>query len=625
MAISNSLGTGASGVNLFQNALSVTSNNIANTDTIGFKENNVSFSEMISKGSQGMRGGDFQVGQGSIVHSVRNLFTQGDFEQTADPFDLALDGEGFFVLKDPSGSETPLFTRAGDFKLQDNRFLANPDGFLVMGTKLNVNPVTGVATPGEVGPIDLSKRLSLPQLTAKASFVVNLSSQDPEPTATVAGVIPSELESLADPTILAETLTINGVPLGEIVNEAGTIEEQILSMIDAINAVTDITGVEASAATAAGTSIKLESVNGGFVDITMDLETDPDLAKKTGLQQGLFVANGSSAISGRVSTNADLPTVTGTGTRFTREVTPGDAIFINNQKYTVQSVRSDTELTLTTNVSDTGADVDDVTAVVQQAGFSTPITFYDSLGTERFVNLRFRKTSSHEWEWNAVVDEKDNLNGAFDEVQATGKLGFTSTGQLDTTKSSKEPVFTTGGFDFKGIIRSEKDPPPDVDPALDPPDGPPTPDQKVMFDFTGTTQYAARSLSVKQDQDGYATGFLSSNSYSVTSEGIVKGLFSNGKIESLYQLTVATFPNQEGLTRLGGNLYIQSDLSGEQIQGVAGVGGLGSIKSKNREVSTVDLAVQFVKLISFQRGFQANSRVITTSDEVVQELVNLKR
>jgi flagellar hook protein FlgE len=349
-------------------------------------------------------------------------------------------------------------------------------------------------------------------------------------------------------------------------------------------------------------------VKGGPIAVKFDLGFDPDVAAKTGLTEGTFLAEGGNPLTGTVTGEIDTKTIKGTGTKFLSELLPGDAVVMGGSSFTVASIQSDTQLTVTKKID---SDEFNVKAIVQSASFSNQIKFFDSLGAEHLVNLRFRKTATNTWEWNAVVDRKDNQNGAFDEVQATGNLAFTPLGQLDLAKTIAA-TFPTGGFDFRGGA---------------------SPDQQIKFDFegtterlkSGTTQFGSPTLSLllEQHQDGFSSGSL--QSITVDKDGFINGLYTNGQSQSLYQLAIAKFPNQEGLTRVGKNLYMASHLSGEAINAGAGSGGRGEIIANALERSTVDLAEQFVKLITYQRGFQANSKVIITADEVVQELVNLKR
>ncbi len=141
-----------------------------------------------------------------------------------------------------------------------------------------------------------------------------------------------------------------------------------------------------------------------------------------------------------------------------------------------------------------------------------------------------------------------------------------------------------------------------------------------LGDVTG---YSSASNTTFQYQDGYAAGVL--RGISVDESGIVTAAYSNGQLIPVFQVAMADFPSYEGLTKLGKNLYAASLNSGQPLPGVAGNGRLGNISPMAIEMSNVDLAQEFVKMITTQRAFQANSRVITTSDEILAELINLKR
>lgn len=145
----------------------------------------------------------------------------------------------------------------------------------------------------------------------------------------------------------------------------------------------------------------------------------------------------------------------------------------------------------------------------------------------------------------------------------------------------------------------------------------------VKIDFTGTTEYAKLNTFAVTGQDGHAAGTLTG--YSIGADGIVTGTFSNGETQSIAQIALATFANAAGLEKVGGSSYRTTPSSGAADLGTPGSDGVGSLAGGYLEMSNVDLSQEFTNLIVAQRGFQANARIITTSDEVLQELTNLKR
>jgi flagellar hook protein FlgE len=146
------------------------------------------------------------------------------------------------------------------------------------------------------------------------------------------------------------------------------------------------------------------------------------------------------------------------------------------------------------------------------------------------------------------------------------------------------------------------------------------PDGNSYKDLTG---YSSESVATFQYQNGYPAGTL--RTISVDESGMVTASYSNGEMTPMFQVALADFPSYEGLSKMGGNLYAESMASGQALPGIAGTGRLGSIAPSCVEMSNVDLAQEFVKMITTQRAFQANSRVITSSDEILQELINIKR
>ncbi|MFQ5543472.1 MAG: flagellar hook protein FlgE [Nitrospiria bacterium] len=256
----------------------------------------------------------------------------------------------------------------------------------------------------------------------------------------------------------------------------------------------------------------------------------------------------------------------------------------------------------------------DVNNPAATSNFSTSITLHDSLGNSHLTTVYFRKSAEaatgNTWEYFAVVDAANSTSGAAT-IMANGTLGFGTDGRLVTESAITYP---TGGFDFAGG---------------------PAQNQTITLDFGvnsgseggtgfgGVTQFGSTSAVLNQTQDGFGAGSL--RNVAIDKSGIVTGLFTNGKSRTLAQISLARFNNAQGLNKLGDNLFTLSTSSGEANIGVPNAAGVGKILANTLELSNVDLAQQFVKMIEYQRGFQASSRVITTTDELLQELVNLKR
>ena len=243
------------------------------------------------------------------------------------------------------------------------------------------------------------------------------------------------------------------------------------------------------------------------------------------------------------------------------------------------------------------------------SNFSTSITVYDSLGNSHSVDVYFRKTAANTYDYHALTSGDDLVPpqpGLNVEI-GTGTLGFTTDGALDTVTTT-----TAISVDFTGA----------------------TPGQAITLDFgtpiagggtglDGTTQFASPASVSAQDQDGYASGDFAG--VAVDGSGVVQGLYTNGEKIAIGQLAVAKFRSNDGLGRAGQSLWIETRDSGTAALGTAGSGGRAAVTAGALESSNVDLAEQFVGLIQHQRSFSANSRTITTADDMLQELINIKR
>jgi flagellar hook protein FlgE len=261
----------------------------------------------------------------------------------------------------------------------------------------------------------------------------------------------------------------------------------------------------------------------------------------------------------------------------------------------------------------------DVNNPINTSNHSNALTVYDSLGRGHVATIYYSKVATNTWQWNAVVDGADSASGNT-EVQARGYLEFNSSGALNDNNLAAPAGFPAAGFPVGAGFQFN---------------GGASADQNITFNFgtdiandgttglSGTTQFGVLDSTSFQTQDGYAPGEL--QSVNITTDGTIEGLFNNGESRVLAQIAVATFNNPSGLTPQGSNLYAESFGSGQPNTGLPTSGGRGRVLSNSLELSNVDLAAEFIKMISAQRAFQANSRVITSTDEVLRDMVNIIR
>lgn len=240
--------------------------------------------------------------------------------------------------------------------------------------------------------------------------------------------------------------------------------------------------------------------------------------------------------------------------------------------------------------------------------FSTTVTVYDSQGGSHQVTLYFVKTGDNAWDVHYVHDDPANPGQLID--AGTQSLTFDANGAL-IDDNSGTPI----SFNFGTAVTSPQD--------ITFNYGTGTGETPAGTGLDGATQFASDFAVINLTQDGYSAGAL--KNVVISEDGVITGVFTNGQTRPIGQVALARFVAPTGLTKLGRNLYAESFDSGQPIVGMPETSGLGRVLSHTLELSNVDLAEEFVKMISAQRGFQANSRIITTTDDLLQEMINLKR
>ena len=245
------------------------------------------------------------------------------------------------------------------------------------------------------------------------------------------------------------------------------------------------------------------------------------------------------------------------------------------------------------------------------SSYNNSFMVYDNVGIARLVTVFFNKVGNNVWEYHAMSDSKDVPGGEQESEkwieQASGKLFFNQKGWFQGEKIEDDT------FDFnKGAQQG----------------------QKIRFDFgkslseggTGldaSTQFGSETTVARHIQDGGSAAQLASLSFD--DKGVLIAVYNNGVFRNIGQVGISKFENNEGLFKVGKNLFKESRKSGQPVFGRPEEGGRGAILSKSIELSNVDMASEFVNLIASQRNFQANAKTITTADQMLQEVLSLKR
>jgi len=240
------------------------------------------------------------------------------------------------------------------------------------------------------------------------------------------------------------------------------------------------------------------------------------------------------------------------------------------------------------------------------SNFSTVVTIYDSLGQGHDLTYLFRKTATAN-QWNVRVlanggEITGGTAGQLRQINAAGEiLAFNANGTLNTgasTVTAIGPVAWNDGASAQSVVAANNT-------------------------FTGSTQFALPSSVSQVNQNGSQSGIL--KSINIGTDGVISGQFTSGGNQPLFRIALADFANPQGLAHLGNSLYLQSPESGPPLLGNPGDGSFGTVLSGSLELYTVDLATEFVKMVTTQRGFQASARTITVTDTLLEEVSNLKR
>ena len=672
-----SMYSAVSGLKGHQTRMDVVGNNIANVNTTGFKASRVTFADMISQNLSGASsptgtiGGvnPKQIGLGMSVAATDLLYTNGSVQQTGKNTDVAISrGDGLFIV---SRGEQKYYTRNGAFSFDAEGNLTLPStGLYVQGYMAN-NGVISIAG-------DNTTRIRIPagksmkaKITQTASYTKNLNATTP------GYEVANILVRYADGTS-ATTNTYNPDEKGKLVL---TTDKGKKIYLDSTAAAQTVGG----APTGALYTSKISNVSAsttGTVDLELKIdEHNPSSPVKingatapinlTGLTSGTYqygdVFNISGTITGIVATSPTDVTltlgadnnITGTAGVTVTVPRPTSFTYSINDKYSGQMKISQitanpgaviatvdgnraavtaavTVTSATQNYSHTGSAADgNIVSVTRESTYeyaghrvssvvlntksgtsidgligtnyaqndtfypsvATTIAVYDSLGAKHDVPVVFTKASNNKWTLS--------LGSGGDSFSIYEADGTTTTIALTKTdlKFDTSGAYVSGSAGLSLSYENGAAP------------------QQVAINLAAITQYSGTST-IAADSDGNAAGTLSN--VDIDSQGVITGTYTNGVRQKEAQIAMAQFNNPSGLTKLGGNLYQESNNTGTRtISGAADIG--TELTTSALEMANVDLADQFSDMIITQRGFQSNSKMITVSDEMLETLINMKR
>ncbi len=584
MPSTTALLTALTGLNANARSIDVIGNNIANINTTSFKSNRMMFSNMFSRTlSSGTPPGDttggtnpHQVGYGVEISGTQRNFGNGAITTTGDARDLAVEGDGFFVVN--RGDET-MYTRDGSFRQNSANDLVTINGDRVQGYGVDsdFNVVSGALTNINV-PLGGTY---LAEATENVTLSGLINSGGDLPTS--GSVIGLGSAATAGFTAVSGA---NPPPAG------GNALELTTRLVD----IADPTAGAGSAARfAAGQSLELRNAEKGNKRIpasTLDITattTVQDLA--TFLEDALGIER-TVTNPGGGSPGVTLDTVTG---RLTIVGNTGRANDIDIDQ-------SDLRLIDAAGVAAGSPFVSTKAASANGESVRTNFVVYDSLGGETSIDATLvldSKTSS-ETTWRYYIESAADSD--LNPQAATGTLVFDTNGDLE----NRTPIAISVDRVDNGILT-------------------PISFQLSFADGQSQLKSAVTSVSSLENpsRDGSPVGTLAD--FSVGQDGTISGNYTNGRSRTLGRVVLATFSNNEGLNDVGGNLYRPGPNSGPPSLVTPGALGSGQIVGGALEASNVDMGEEFIKLIQASTGYSANSRIIRTTDELMQQLLVIGR
>ncbi len=523
--------TGNTGLGANKQWLSVISDNIANVNTTGYKQEVVNFKDLVSSSlttytSSGVPMNK-EIGGGAFVGSTAKDFSQGAFKNSNEPLNMALDGEGFFIVKNPSANIN-YYTRDGNFRIDANGDIINQSGYKIQGWMLDENGNMA----GALGSVNIPNSIS-PKTTSKIIFEqpTNLKADDRisyDQNNNIKVFDPSDSDTY---NYVNTVTTYDSLGTSHIVKQyfkkIDTNKWEMYTFIDDRAIVFDDGGTKYSA-------VELEFQGNGVIK---------------GAKYANKLDNGTQGTIAAGSNSVDL---------------------------------DDDVLAGTIQISDNG----------------TPL--YNDDGNGNIVDLKSGK-----------------IVGSID--YSTGKITLISNASTDLTVDYKKFNPNQDGNainDLKNIITDTITYHDDYSRFLN--DG--ANDGPIALNVENFTQLTSDYIFYAQ-QDGSGKGDLMS--ISVSEDGIIKGTYTNGQVKDVARLAVATFKDKEILVRKGDNLYLPSQQTFTPIIVPGGV--ISKIRSGMLEMSNVDISKEFINLITAQRAYQANAKTITTTDQILQTTMDIKR
>lgn len=584
MSLFGSLFTGVSGLGAQSQSTAMIANNIANVNTIGFKRSEAAFYSLVTSEGRSSR-----YSPGTVaVNRVQRVNQQGPIQQTGSTTDAAISGNGMFPVKrDAIDGQEFLYTRSGSFSEDANGQLRNTAGFALYGWPIDANGDIPSASGDLISlqPVNVAFLGGLTRPTSSGEISLNLNASEIDTTLANIATSPADFsrgmtvyDSLGSAQILTFEYTKTYGPQG---TSAGSIGD--LAATDSL--VTDLgltDGHQFSIAFDGGVPVVMEVWDGVGVAPAGAVQTINDIITTINAIPPAALGD-PQPIQAFLGNDGELV--------FQRSEFQGGAA----EEITIANVGPGTALTGLGMVAGTYASDDLNSAAFDNGDPTSPP--YSTEGFPAFQNLPNPPNASYNnrgW-WNLRIVHPDGT------TLSNGLLNFNGDGSLNALPDSNGNV----DINLTQIDWGNGSSP-----------------QNIDLDIERFSQFSGSYNVIFSDQNGAELGLRTG--IEITRDGYIVARFSNGASTNLYKVPLVTFSNVNGLTEVSGTAYSENELSGEENLREAGTGGAGFLEASTIESSNVDLADEFAKLIVSQRAYSANTKVITTVDQMTEELLRLR-
>jgi flagellar hook protein FlgE len=606
MGIFDALNTSVGGLQAQSFSLQNISGNIANASTVGYKGIDTSFEDILADSTTPSQ----QPAGGVTAFSQQTITTAGTISSSTVATNMAINGDGFFSVMAPTSTtdNTPVFngvvdyTRRGDFQVNSQGYLVNGAGYYLMG--LTVDPKTGNPTGNVPSVLQFGNNFVPAQATTAITYAANLPTQPATTAATSAAAGSITAAGGINPADFASNPLIVGSPAppvdASITGTSVNDQESPAAQITASTLLSGTSGSDSIATSfAAGDSI---TVDGTTISFVSSGATGNELNVNDNVQALL---NKISSITGGAATISGGALTIHTGTFQNLKITGGTAnatAALQGLGFATQPI---TQAMGTGTNTGTGVVIgNDLQTFTNESISGGAVTAYNTAGTPVNLQLRWVMTDSsslgagHTDTWNLFYQTNTSATGTNAAwVNAGTNFTFNSNGALVSPSGSAVniPNVSVNGEQLGNLT--------------------------VNITTGALTQFASTSGAATINgitQNGFAAGQL--QSVAVNDNGIVVGTFSNGQNIDLAQVTLSHFNGTNYLKALSGGAYAVTEQSGPAI-----LGSSGSISGSSLEGSNTDIADEFTKLIVTQQAYSANTKVITTANDMVQDLLNVLR